>query len=216
MQLKHNVGTPRLASVYATGQILKKICKIGRQAWRPYKRFSVLLALFFTACTTRLPELVFPNHLNFQGKTYQKVTDNRLDEMRQSLYLASDSEKNPEDWQQGFLLFSDQNSAGQTLEQRVAFRKETAVNLPETYVAYQVEQNELRSQAIYLPTERFKNVQLEVTRGRNLACGYGQMQFAQKKYKIAKSCENSTRCYQAELQNLMNKFNQLAWQMECR
>lgn len=182
---------------------------------RVIKKYALGVAMLATACTSRLPEIHFPAQINFQGKTYQQVTDNRLGEMRQSLYLPSDSEKNPEDWQQGFLLFSDQNSAGQTLEQRLALRKETVVNLPETDIAYQVEQNELRSQAIYPPTEHFKNVQLEVTRGRNLACGYGQMQFADKRSVVANHLPNLT-AYQQDLKRFTHEFNRFAWILECR
>ncbi|MDO4698361.1 MAG: ABC transporter ATPase [Pasteurellaceae bacterium] len=192
-----------------------QISLFGKEAGRlsGYLLFAIIISLFLTACTTRVPELVFPEQLNFQGKTYQQVTDNRLGEMRQSLYLLRDSDKNPEQWQQGILLFSDRNTAEQTLAQRLATRQQHTATT-QAAIDYHLTQGELRSQGVYLPTERFPNVQLEVTRGRNLSCGYGQMQVAQKQ-KFAKTDIFSPPCDQ-QLQQLATQFNQLAWQLECR
>lgn len=92
----------------------------------------------------------------------------------------------------GILFFLDKNSKNQTLEQRAAFRQASFAKKPELEAKVAIEQNELHSSVIYPPTERFNNVMLEVTRGRNLACGYGQIQFADKREvskAIAKNCQ---------------------------
>lgn len=181
-----------------------------------YKKLGVTsLLLLLTACSTQLR---FPDHLYYHNEKYQKVTDNRIDQMRQSLYLKSGSQETPDNWRTGILLFSDKNPENKTLEQRLASRKETMVYLPDTYVHYAIEphyvdgQPELRSKIIYQPTEYFKFFQLEITRGRNLPCGYGQIQLADKRFAFAQDQPN----YQQEIKLLASHFDALDWQLECR
>lgn len=56
----------------------------------------VLLSLFLSACSITQSQFKLPEQIDFQGKSYQKVTHNQIDEMQQLLYLPSQSEKNPE------------------------------------------------------------------------------------------------------------------------
>lgn len=60
---------------------------------------------------------------------------------------------------------------------------------------------------------------LEVTRGRNLDCGYGQMQFSDKrslnKSEIAKKSKNLT-AYNDAIAELTLEFNQFVWLVGCR
>lgn len=172
-----------------------------------------------SGCVSQVSQFVVPEKVSFQEQTYVKVTANQIDEMQHLLYLPENGGRNPEQWDKGILFFLDKNSVGQTLEQRLAFRQSSFVKQPDIVTKFGIEQNELQSSVIYPPTERFKNVMLEVTRGRNLDCGYAQMQFSDKrevaKTKIAKKSPNLT-AYSNEIADLALAFKQMAWQIQCR
>lgn len=178
-----------------------------------------IFPLLLTACVSYSPDFSLPEQVHFHGKLYQKVTDNRLGEMQQLLYLPSDSAKNPENWQQGMLFFLDKNSAQLTLAQRLALRQNVFAKQPNLRANLAIEQGELRSEVIYPPTERFNNVLLEFSRGRNLACGFGQIQFSEKRQlahnPIAKKGENLT-AYQQESGQLATEFAKLPWLIGCK
>lgn len=127
--------------------------------------------------------------------------------------------KNTAQWEKGILFFLDKNSKNQTLEQRATFRQSSFAKQKDVVSTFKIEQNELQSSVIYPPTERFHNVMLEVTRGRNLDCGYGQMQFSDKrslnKSEIAKKSKNLT-AYNDAIAELTLEFNQIAWLVGCR
>lgn len=184
-------------------------------------------SLFLTACQTFKPHLnrsfSLPEQIFFQSQIFEKVTHNQLDEMQQLLYLPSDSEKNPNQWQRGILLFLDKNSLGKTLEERAALRQKTFAQQAGTQakvaVVGQTPYQELRTAVLYPPTERFQDVQLEVTRGRMSECGYEQMQLADKQLiKRADFAKNKPKltAYQNELMTLAELFNQFAWQIRCQ
>lgn len=175
----------------------------------------VLLSLFLSACSITQSQFKLPEQIDFQGKSYQKVTHNQIDEMQQLLYLPSQSEKNPENWQQGILLFLDKNLANKSLEERLTLRQNAFAKQSRTKANLVIEQNELRSQVIYPPTERFPDVLLEVSRGRNLTCGFGQMQFSDKRSVPAKNLQNLSS-YQDSLRELAQQFAKLAWQISCQ
>lgn len=177
-----------------------------------------IFSLFLTACSLTQPQLSVPKTISFQDKTYEKVTDNRIDEMRQMLYLPSDSKKDPEHWQQGILFFLDQNSQAKSLEQRVALRQNAFAQQNNKNARVTVENNELQSAVIYPPTERFNDVLLEVSRGRNLQCGYGQIQFSDKRELPAKNAKKALNmtAYQASLIQLAQQFARLPWQINCQ
>lgn len=175
----------------------------------------VLLSLFLSACSITQSQFQLPEQINFQGKSYQKVTHNQIDEMQQLLYLPSQSEKNPENWQQGILLFLDKNAANKSLEERLTLRQNAFAKQSRTKANLVIEQNELRSQVIYPPTARFPDVLLEVSRGRNLTCGFGQMQFSDKRSVPAKNLQNLSS-YQGSLRELAQQFAKLAWQISCQ
>lgn len=134
-------------------------------------RKSFFLPLFLTGCVVTTPQFSIPEQVNFQGKTYQKVTQNQLDEMQQSLFLLKESSQDPNNWQQGILLFTDKNSQKKSLADRVELRQQTFAKQPDTKAEVAVVGDELQSQVLYPPTERFNDYQLEVTRGRNSQCG---------------------------------------------
>lgn len=174
--------------------------------------------LILNACSSRVTQFSVPKKVEFQGENYVKVTDNQLDEMQHLLYLPENSRKNAEDWDKGILFFFDKNSKSQSLEQRLAFRQSSFAKQPTAESEFAILHNELQSKIIYPPTERFQNVMLEVTRGRNLSCGYGQIQISDKRAinpKIAKKSENLT-AYTDEMVKLALAFNQMPWQIECR
>lgn len=175
----------------------------------------VLLSLFLSACSITQSQFKLPEQIDFQGKSYQKVTHNQIDEMQQLLYLPSQSEKNPENWQQGILLFLDKNAANKSLEERLTLRQNAFAKQSRTKANLVIEQNELRSQVIYPPTVRFPDVLLEVSRGRNLTCGFGQMQFSDKRSVPAKNLQNLSS-YQGSLRELAQQFAKLAWQIGCQ
>lgn len=196
---------------------------VGAYAIRPLKtilkgrRLFAPTILLLAGCISQAPQFSVPESVTFQEQTYVKVTVNQLDEMLHLLYLPENSTKNPEQWEKGILFFLDKNSANQTLEQRAAFRQSSFAKRSDIEAKFGIEQNELRSQVIYPPTERFNNVMLEVTRGRNSACGYGQIQFSDKRElpKNAKKSPNLT-AYTQEMVKLALAFNQIAWQLQCK
>ncbi|MEG9499621.1 ABC transporter ATPase [Mannheimia indoligenes] len=175
--------------------------------------------LIMAGCVNQSNQFSVPEKVDFQGQTYIKVTANQLDEMQHLLYLPEIGDKNAENWEKGILFFLDKNSKNQTLEQRAAFRQSSFAKQQDVIAKFNIEQNELQSNVIYPPTERFNNVMLEVTRGRNLACGYGQIQFSDKRLlnntEFAKKSKNLT-AYSQAIAQLALEFNQLAWLVECR
>lgn len=183
--------------------------------WQKNSIVFVLLSLFLSACSITQSQFQLPEQIDFQGKSYQKVTHNQIDEMQQLLYLPSQSEKNPENWQQGILLFLDKNAANKSLEERLTLRQNAFAKQSRTKATLVIEQNELRSQVIYPPTERFPDVLLEVSRGRNLTCGFGQMQFSDKRSVPANNLQ-SLSAYQGSLRELAQQFAKLAWQISCQ
>lgn len=179
----------------------------------------VIFSAFVTACVNRPVDFSLPDIVQFDGQRYQKITDNRLDEMRQLLYLPSDGAKDPENWQQGILFFLDKNTIHKSLEERLTLREklfEKQSNLQKKLV---IEDGELRSQIIYPPTDRFHNIQLELSRGRNLPCGFGQIQFSNKR---SITTENLTKnsvdltADQLEIAQLAEKFILFPWLIECK
>ncbi|HGO5815463.1 TPA: ABC transporter ATPase [Mannheimia haemolytica] len=181
------------------------------------KKGITLVALSLAGCVSQSPQFAVPDAIHFGQDTFVKVTHSQIDEMQHLLYLPEKSEKNPENWQKGILFFLDKNSKNQTLEQRAAFRQASFAKKPELEAKVEIQQNELHSSVIYPPTERFNNVMLEVTRGRNLACGYGQIQFADKREvgkTVAKKSPNLT-AYSQEIAKLSLELNQLGWQVQC-
>ncbi|AIZ78966.1 hypothetical protein [Actinobacillus equuli] len=177
--------------------------------------FLAGFSLFLTACSLTQKQFDLPEKVDFQGKSYVKVTDNRIDEMRQLLYLPADGTQDPEHWNSGILFFLDQNSQGKTLQQRVALRQAAFVQQNNTQSKVSIEQQELRSEVIYPPTERFNDVLLEVSRGKDLQCGYGQIQYSDKRAVVAKKWQNST-AYQASLVQLAQQLAAMPWLITCK
>lgn len=174
--------------------------------------FFALFSLFLTACSNQFSTFRVPEKIAFLDETFEKANHSQLDEMQQLLYLPSRSDKNPDNWAIGILIFLDSDKALKSLEERLALRK-NYVQMPETQMQIAVVGNELRSEIIYPPSERFQNIQLEATRGRNLACGFGQMQFT---YKLPKPKKHeSLSKYQPKLQEVAAHFAALPWQIHC-
>lgn len=174
--------------------------------------FFALFSLFLTACSNQFSTFRIPEKIAFLDETFEKANHSQLDEMQQLLYLPSRSDKNPDNWAMGILIFLDSDKELKSLEERLALRK-SYVQMPETQMQIAVVGNELHSEIIYPPTERFQNIQLEATRGRNLACGFGQMQFAYKLPKPKKGISLSQ--YQPKLSEIAHRFAALPWQIHC-
>ncbi|MDH2998478.1 ABC transporter ATPase [Pasteurellaceae bacterium LFhippo2] len=183
--------------------------------FRTHSLKALIFSLFLTGCAVHQAQFSVPDKVSFKGTTFEKVTHNQIDQMQQMLYLPEQSVKNPDDWNQGILLFLDKNSDAQTLQQRVELRQQSFAKQPSTKADIKIIGDELRSEVIYPPTERFPNVMLEVSRGRDSQCGYGQIQFSDKRSVSAKKLQNLT-AYQSALTELAAQFSQLAWQIECK
>ena len=174
-----------------------------------------ILSLFLTACQLKTDGFNLPDAVTFQKQRFEKVTQNQIDEMQQLLYLPAEGTKNPENWQKGILIFVDKNSKRMSLADRASLRQNAFARQADTQAKVEVVQNELRSEVLYPPTERFNDVQLEVSRGRDLQCGYAQMQFSDKRSAFAKKSQNLT-AYQQVLSELAIEFSRLAWQVNCK
>lgn len=180
--------------------------------------FFIFAVVTLAGCVTQTTPFFVPERVVFQGQNYIKVTDNQLDEMQHLLYLPENSPKNANSWDKGILFFLDKNSQGQTLEQRAAFRQSSFAKQQNVRAKFSIQQNELQSSVIYPATQRFNNVMLEATRGRNLDCGYGQIQVSDKRkinHRIAKNAENLT-AYIDEMMKLALSLNKMQWLIECR
>lgn len=193
---------------------MSKILCVGRIKYAP-----LILAVLLAGCAAPRSHFSVPEKVSFRQQTYVKVTSNQIDEMQHLLYLPENSSKNPEQWDKGILFFLDKNTARQTLVQRMAFRQSSFAKQPDMLTKLSIEHNELQSSVIYPPTERYQNVMLEVTRGRNLDCGYAQIQFSDKrtlpKAQIAKKSPNLT-AYTKEIADLALAFMQMTWQIQCK
>lgn len=194
----------------------------GKQAYPIFPHLSVwksgaflLTSVILSGCVTQTGSFSVPDTLTFQNKVFEKTTHTQLDEMQQLLYLPSGTDKNPDNWQQGVLIFLDKNSQNRTLAERAELRRSNFAKQPQTEAKVEVVHDELRSEVIYPPTERFQDVQLEVSRGRNLECGFGQMQFADKRSVSTKNVQNIQQ-YQPLVATLAQQFAQLAWQIGCK
>lgn len=179
--------------------------------WGSFAIFS----LFLTACQLKNSQFDLPDEVTFQHQRFEKVTHNQIDDMQQLLYLPAGSDKNPDNWQKGILLFVDKNSKDITLFERATLRTNAFAKQEDTQAKVEVIHNELQSEVLYPPTERFNDVQLEVSRGRELQCGYAQMQFSDKRSAFANKKQNLT-AYQQALSQLAIEFSQLAWQIDCK
>lgn len=179
--------------------------------WGSFAFFS----FFLTACQLKTSKFNLPDEVTFQHQRFDKVTHNQIDDMQQLLYLPADSSKDPENWQKGILLFVDKNSKGMSLSERAKLRQNSFAQQKDTKAKIEIIKGELRSEVIYPPTERFADVQLEVSRGRELQCGYAQIQFSDKRSVSANKKQNLT-AYQHMLSQLAIEFSQLAWQINCK
>lgn len=174
-----------------------------------------IFSLFLTACQLKNSQFDLPDEVTFQQQRFEKVTHNQIDDMQQLLYLPAGSAKNPDNWQKGILLFVDKNSKEMSLAERALLRQNTFSQQEDTQANVVIIKDELRSEVLYPPTERFNDVQLEVSRGRELQCGYAQMQFSDKRSAFANKKQNLT-AYQQALSQLAIEFSQLAWQITCK
>lgn len=177
-------------------------------------------SLFLTACMSHSPSFQIPEQVRFQGVIYQNVLQNRLDEMEQRLYLPiQNATQTPDNWQQGILFFLDRNRDQKLLAERLALRQRIFEKQPMTHAKLWIDNAQLRSEVVYPPTARFQNVQVEFSWGRNLPCGFGQIQFSDKQVitptEFAKKSGNPT-AYQAKLTALRTQFLQLPWLIECK
>lgn len=185
-----------------------KIGKICPLVCRVLALFAASWAL--SACVRAPLQFHLPEKVAFDGVNYHKITHTQLGEMQQSLYLPkdrADQPPNPDDWAQGLLFFVD--SRHTPLAERLALREKAFARQTGTQAKLAILNDELQSQVIYPPTERFQNQQLEVSRGRNSACGFSQMQLSHKRLVSEKNL-------QQPLADLALAFAALAWQIECR
>lgn len=179
------------------------------------KRGILFGVILLAGCTTQSPQFSTPEKITFQNQAFERVTHTQLDDMQQMLYLPSEGSKDPENWDKGLLIFLDKNSREQTLEERAELRKKAFAQQAQTQAIVEIRNQELHSQVIYPPTERFKNVQLEVSRGKDFACGFGQIQLADKRSVSHKKLQNLSQ-FQPLATSLAQQLAQLAWQIECK
>lgn len=182
------------------------------------KKALILLPLLLSACvsqTERADDFRVPQVVEFQGNRFEQANHSHIDDMQQLLYLPQQSEKNPNNWQQGILIFLDKNHQGQTLSERAELRRQRFTEQPQTYAQVSVANGELESRVIYPPSVRFPDVMLEVSRGRNLTCGFGQIQFADKRSVSGKNVQNLS-LYRTTLAELAGRFAQLPWLIGCK
>ncbi len=173
--------------------------------------------LFLTACVNQVSSsntFQIPHKIRFEGKEYVQASHNQLDEMQHLLYLPDDEKVDSEHWQQGMLIFLDKNSQHKTLAQRLALREKVFKQQPKTIAKLQVVNDELHSEILYPPTSREQNIQLDVSRGRNLDCGFAEIQYATKRSNFAKNLPNLT-AYKKDLIKLAEQFKKLNWQIKC-
>lgn len=174
----------------------------------------VFLVLLLSGCVSQPSQFTSPEKIYFQSQIFERITHNELGDMQQMLYLPKNSEQNPENWQQGVLIFLDKNSQGRSLQERMELRKTSFLAQTDTLAKVEIIGVELQSQVIYPPTERFPDVQLEVTRGKEFRCGYGQMQFANKQSISSKNLQDLSQ-YQSLVAKMAQDFAELAWQIGC-
>ncbi|AKO45665.1 hypothetical protein [[Haemophilus] ducreyi] len=174
----------------------------------------IIFCCFLTACQMLKKTFVVPESIPFQGKSYFKVTDNMLEGMRHLLFLPAEGNQHPENWHNAIFIFLDQNKTS-TIMQRMALRKKVFSNQQDTIAQIKIIENELYSAIIYPPTERFNDILLEVSRGRDSACGFAQIQVANKRAILTEKNANLT-AYQAELNSLAQQLSTLAWQVACQ
>lgn len=179
------------------------------------KRGILFGVVLLTGCTIQSPQFSAPEKIAFQNQTFERVTHTQLDEMQQMLYLPSEGNKDPENWDKGLLIFLDKNSQERTLEERAELRRKAFAQQVQTQAKVEIKNQELHSQVIYPPTERFKNVQIEVSRGKDFACGFGQIQLADKRSVSRKNLQNLQQ-FQPLATQLSQQLAQLAWQIECQ
>lgn len=175
----------------------------------------ILFSLLLTGCATQ-KSFSFPERIDFQGKKYEKTRHNQIDKLEQLLYLPNKDDKNLENWQSAILIFLDRNIPIQPLQTRLMWRQQMYIKHPSIHIKLQIKQDELRSEILYPPNERQKNIQLEVTRGQNSNCGYGQVQFSDKRSDFGNNLQNMLASYQQELTKLAQQFAQLPWPIGCQ
>lgn len=173
--------------------------------------FLHLLILLLSGCQLSPSDFSVPTQITLQGEKYIQVSANQIDQMKHILYLPEKSKKDVEHWQQGILLFLDQNIHPQPLVQRRALRKAYYAKNPTIEATLTLKQDTLYSEVLYPPTDREQNYLLEVSKGKNLMCGFAQIQFSQKRDSVANISQ-----YRTALTRLSDALNQLPWIIGCR
>ncbi|MDP8079862.1 hypothetical protein [Phocoenobacter skyensis] len=180
--------------------------------------------LYLTACVSygsQQPQKLsfnIPQSIKFDGKEYIKSNHSRLEGMEHIVYLSNNKKVNTENWQQAIFIFLDNSVAVRpaiSLKERLNIRKNIYKSQHKILADLIINNAELQSKIISPPTEREHNILLEVSRGRNSQCGFGEIQYAIKRLDFAKNLPNVT-AYKAEVNEIATQFAQLKWQIKCQ
>ncbi|MDP8163472.1 ABC transporter ATPase [Pasteurella skyensis] len=180
--------------------------------------------LYLTACVShnsQQPQKLsfnIPQSIKFDGQEYIKSNHSRLEGMEHIVYLPNNKKVNTENWQQAIFIFLDNSVAVRpaiSLKERLNIRKNIYKSQHKILADLAINNAELQSKIISPPTEREHNILLEVFRGRNSQCGFGEIQYAIKRLDFAKNLPNVT-AYKAEVNDIATQFAQLKWQIKCQ
>ncbi|MDP8170759.1 ABC transporter ATPase [Pasteurella skyensis] len=180
--------------------------------------------LYLTTCvsySSQQPQKLsfnIPQSIKFDGQEYIKSNHSRLEGMEHIVYLSHNKKVNTENWQQAIFIFLDNSVAVRpaiSLKERLNIRKNIYKSQHKILADLTINNAELQSKIISPPTEREHNILLEVFRGRNSQCGFGEIQYAIKRLDFAKNLPNVT-AYKAEVNKIATQFAQLKWQIKCQ
>ncbi|MBR0573459.1 MULTISPECIES: ABC transporter ATPase [Pasteurellaceae] len=180
--------------------------------------------LYLTACvsySSQQPQKLsfnIPQSIKFDGQEYIKSNHSRLEGMEHIVYLPHNKKINTKNWQQAIFIFLDnivEVRPAISLEERIHIRQNVYKSQHKILADLIINNAELQSKIISPPTEREHNILLEVSRGRNSQCGFGEIQYAIKRLDFAKNLPNVT-AYKKEIIKLADRFKQLDWQILCK
>lgn len=174
-----------------------------------------LLTLFLSACTFNTQDDYLPSTIDYDGQTFVQVTKNQIGKMQQFLYLPETDNKDPNNWQKGIIAFIDQSIPKKTLTERAQFRKAFFLKQKNILSRISVIKNELWSEIIYPPTDRSQNIQFEISQGKELECGYAQVQISEK-LSASEIKWQQLVVYNNFLEKLRLNLKNLPWFIQCK
>lgn len=179
---------------------------------------------FLTACVNTSSQKIsskrdsqpfkLPQEIIFEGEHYVPVKHSQINEMQNIVYLLKLEKQNLKNWQKALFIFLDENTQNKTLQQRLNLREIIFKQQPKIIAKLQIINNELQGKIIYPPTQREQNVQLSISRGRNLECGFAEIQYAEKRLDFMKNLQK--QIIQKEVKQNAQKLSKLDWIISCK